>query len=84
MICTSYKILFRDHIENLMGGACCTYGREERCMQGFWWGDLSQRDHLEDPDVDGRTILIWIFSKWDVGAWIGLIWLRIGTGGGYL
>jgi len=26
----------------------------------------------------------WIFRKWDVGAWNGLIWLRIGTGGGHL
>jgi hypothetical protein len=23
----------------------------------------------------------WIFKKWDVEAWTGLIWLRIGTGG---
>ena len=36
-----------------------------------------------DPGVDGRIILIWIFRKWDVGAWTGLIWLRIGTGSGY-
>jgi len=40
-----------------------------------------ERDHLEDPGVD-RIILRWIFRKWDVGAWTGLIWLRIGTGGG--
>jgi hypothetical protein len=26
----------------------------------------------------------WIFKKWDRGAWTGLIWLRIGTGGGVL
>jgi hypothetical protein len=19
---------------------------------GFWWGDLREKDHLEDPDVD--------------------------------
>jgi hypothetical protein len=25
-----------------------------------------------------------IFKKWDGGAWTGLIWLRIGTGGGLL
>ena len=24
---------------------------------GFWWGNLRERDHLEDPDVDGRIIL---------------------------
>ena len=45
---------------------------------------LRERDHLEDPDGDGRMILRWIFSKWDVGAWTGLIWLRIGTGEGQL
>jgi len=39
------------------------------------------KNHLEDPDVDGKIILRWIFRKWDVGAWTGLIWLRIGPGG---
>jgi hypothetical protein len=29
-------------------------------------------------------ILKWIFRKWDVEAWTGLIWLRIGTCGGLL
>jgi hypothetical protein len=24
-------------------------------------------NHLEDPDLDGRIILRWIFRKWDVG-----------------
>jgi hypothetical protein len=46
--------------------------------------NLRERDHLEDPRVDGSIILRWIFRKWDVGEWIGLIWLRIGTGGGLL
>jgi len=35
---------------------------------GFWWGSLSERDRLEDPGVDERIILRWIFSKWDVGS----------------
>jgi hypothetical protein len=37
-----------------------------------------------DPGVDGKIILRWIFSKWDVGVWTGLSWLRIETGGGKL
>ena len=36
MICASHKILFGDHIEkNWMGGACCTYGGDESCIQSF-------------------------------------------------
>ena len=32
-----------------------------------------ERDYQEDPGVDGRIVLRWIFRKWDVGAWAGLI-----------
>jgi hypothetical protein len=43
-----------------------------------------ERDHLEDPGVDGRMIVRWICRKWYVGVWTGSSWLRIGTGGGHL
>jgi hypothetical protein len=33
---------------------------------------------LEVPGIDERIILRWIFRKWDVGAWTGSSWLRIG------
>jgi hypothetical protein len=38
---------------------------------GFWWGNLRERDHLENRGIDGRIILKWIFRKWDVGLWTG-------------
>ena len=45
----------------------CVWGRGEVCT-GFWWGNLRERDHWGDPDVDGRIILRWIFRKWE-GLW---------------
>jgi hypothetical protein len=43
-----------------------------------------ERDHWEDQDVGGWTILKWILERQDEIVWSGLIWLRIGTSGGLL
>jgi hypothetical protein len=51
---------------------------------GFWWGNLEERNHWEEPGADGRIILRWVFRKWDMGVWTGMSWLRIGTGDGNL
>ena len=50
----------------------------------FWWGNLRERDHGGDPDVDERIVLRWIFRKWEGVVRTGWSWLRIGTGGGHL
>ena len=59
------------------------WGRGEVCT-GFWWGNLRERDHWGDPDVDGRIMLRLIFRKWEGFVGTGLSWLRIETGGGHL
>jgi len=61
-----------------MGGACSAYGGK-RGVYRVLVGNLGERDYLEDPGVDGKIILRWIFRKWDVGEWTGLILFRIGT-----
>jgi hypothetical protein len=49
-----------------------------------WWGNLRERGHWGDQDVDGRIILRWIFRKLEGVMGTGWSWLRIGTGGGHL
>ena len=34
---------------------------------GFWWENLREEDHLEDPGVDGKIIVKWIMEKWNGG-----------------
>jgi len=57
------------------------WGRKEVYI-GFWWGNVRERDHLEDSGLVGKIILKCFFRKWDVGLWNVSSWLRIGTGGG--
>jgi len=47
-------------------------------------GKLRERDHLEDPGLNERIILKWIFRKFGMRAWTGFIRFRMGTGGGHL
>jgi hypothetical protein len=67
-----------------MGGECGTFGGKESCIQGFGVETLGEETTLEDLGTDGKITLKCIFMKWDGGTWTGLIWLRIGTGGGLL
>jgi hypothetical protein len=40
---------------------------------GFWFGNLREKDHVEDRGVDGTIILKWVLEKWDGGMdWIDL------------
>jgi hypothetical protein len=62
-------------------------GRLVACMRrgevhiGFWWGNMRERDHLEDSGIDGRVILNWIFKKWmEGGGWGSVYWIDVAQG----
>jgi len=59
------------------------WGRGEGHI-GFWWGNLRERDYLEDPGVRWEDNIKMDFQEMGRGAWTGLIWLKIGTDGGHL
>jgi hypothetical protein len=68
--------------KNEMGEVCSTY----------WERRVVHRDLVGNPEGKrplGRPRPRWednikIVRKWDVGAWTGSNWLKIGTGGGHL
>ena len=39
-----------------MGGSCGAGGVRGEVHTGFWWEDVKERDHSEDPGIDGRII----------------------------
>jgi hypothetical protein len=45
-----------------MGEACGTYIGEKKFIQVLW-GNLKERDNLEDPSADGRVILKSMFRR---------------------
>jgi hypothetical protein len=53
------------------GFVACMEDRRGEMHTSFWWGNLRERDHLEDPSIDGRVILRKFFRKW-VGGGHGL------------
>jgi hypothetical protein len=62
----------------------CWKGKRGEVHTEFWWGNLRERHHLEDPDVDGRIILIgssgsgmggmdWIYRNQNKDRWWSLV-----------
>jgi hypothetical protein len=42
---------------------------------GFWWRNLRDGDHLEDPGIDGSIILKSICERW---YWVGgMDWISL-------
>jgi hypothetical protein len=67
-----------------IGWACHVGCLEDRGLYRVWWGCVREKDHLEEPGVDGRIILRCIFREFVVVAWTGSRWHRVETGAGHL
>ena len=86
MICTPRQYYSVDQIEKAeMSGACSMYGGEEKCLRGFGsetWGKrplgIPRHKWEENIKMDLQEV------GCGLGPRTGLIWLRIGTGGGHL
>jgi hypothetical protein len=50
-------------MKNEMGGTILRNGRNREAYRD-WWVDSRERDHLQNPGVDGRITLRWIFSEY--------------------
>jgi hypothetical protein len=46
-----------DQVKKTETGRACTTNGKSRGAYRVYWGNLSERDHLKDPGVDGRIIL---------------------------
>jgi len=47
-----------------VGGRSTWYvPKREEVYSVFWRGNLTERDHLKNPGVDGRIILKWALKK---------------------
>jgi len=59
----------------------CIYMEREEGHIECWWGNMMERNHLEDLIIDRRIMLKGMLKKYHGSAWTGLIWLRTGTSG---
>jgi hypothetical protein len=57
---------------------------ERRGLYGVLVGKTEGKRPLGRPRRRWEDNIKWIFRKWDVEAWTGSSWFRIGTCGGHL
>ena len=55
--------VIKSRIMRWAGHLACIGGGGGEVYRGFWWGNLKERDCLEDLGVDRKIILKWIFKN---------------------
>jgi hypothetical protein len=60
-VCTSPCIIWVSRRMKWAGHAA----RMRNVHAGYWWGNMRERDHLEETPLDERIIIKWVFGKWD-------------------
>ena len=68
-------------VKNEKGEACSAYERRRNVSAGFWWENQKKRDHSGRHRHRWEDNIKMDLQEVELGAWTGLIWLRIGTGG---
>jgi hypothetical protein len=82
LIICIYQQIFDDIIKKKgLGGSCCSYGGEKRCIQNFGGNPKGKR-----PLGRSRFLLENVIKmdpqQVEMGTWSGLKWLWIGSGCG--
>ena len=80
LICIFIKYYSCIKIDKNQGEGHLAHMRKSRCAYRVLVGKPEGMSPLGRTSVDRKKILRWIFRNWD-GAWTGLNWLKIGTGG---
>jgi hypothetical protein len=66
------RYIFDNTFTTEMGRTCGAHGEKRGACRALV-GKPEERNHLEDPGIDGRIILKWIFERLDGGMdWISL------------
>jgi hypothetical protein len=81
---SSPSIVWEIKLRRMRWAACAASLGERRGVYRVLAGKCEGKRAMGSLEHRWGIILTWIFRKWDVGLWLGLSWLTIGTAGGHM
>jgi hypothetical protein len=55
------RIILKSALKNKLGGGMRRVGGRGEAYRAFWWGNVRERENLEEMAIDGRIILKFVF-----------------------